>query len=164
MKLNFSIGKPSGNLNEKIKSALEKGIITINDRGEVFYKNSRQKNKPIGRKTVDGYLKSDIRIDKNRITFYNHRAVAIKFLGLPPDPEMCVNHINWFTMDNRPSNLEWVTTEENNARKKPTEAAIDAWLVQHTMKQIKQRRDAAIAYGVNWDSYNIEGVTYYARQ
>jgi hypothetical protein len=41
-----------------------------------------------------------------------HRMVAMAFHGVPPS-NLEVNHINGIKTDNRPENLEWVTTSEN---------------------------------------------------
>jgi len=51
--------------------------------------------------------------DKQHKTYLVARLVAMAFHGVP-DIGMTVNHINGIPTDNRPENLEWVTSYENN--------------------------------------------------
>lgn len=48
------------------------------------------------------------------ITRLVHRLVALAFIGPPPDEErIYINHKDGVTSNNHPSNLEWVTPQEN---------------------------------------------------
>lgn len=64
------------------------------------------------RKDKDGYLVCNIRIDGKRVTRFQHRMMAVKYLPNPEQKEQ-VNHINGLKHDNRIQNLEWVTRSEN---------------------------------------------------
>jgi hypothetical protein len=48
-------------------------------------------------------------------TFTVHRLVALVFLGEPPEVGMVVHHLNSDPLDNRSSNLEWVTQKEHGS-------------------------------------------------
>lgn len=48
--------------------------------------------------------------------FFVHRLVCWTFHGPPPTSNHQVNHINENPLDNRASNLEWVTRDENNEK------------------------------------------------
>jgi hypothetical protein len=54
-----------------------------------------------------------------------HRIICEKFHGLPPSPKHQVNHKNGIRTDNRPVNLEWVSSKEN---------------LRHAVKILKSRR------------------------
>ena len=70
-------------------------------------------NKRIGfRKDKDGYFVCNIRINGKRVTRFQHRMLAIKYLPNPEKKEQ-VNHINGIKDDNAIQNLEWVTRSEN---------------------------------------------------
>ena len=61
-----------------------------------------------------GYVNVGFRVNGNYVTLRVHRMVAICFLPNPNDyPE--VNHIDCDPANNRAENLEWCTSEYNNA-------------------------------------------------
>ena len=70
------------------------------------------KGRPCGkRKYLRVYLRDPT--TNKRKDYYIHRLVAAAFIP-NPDNKPCVNHINCNTQDNSVTNLEWVTTAENN--------------------------------------------------
>jgi DNA-binding transcriptional regulator YiaG len=64
------------------------------------------------RQNKDGYLYTNISVDKKRKTIKPHRIVAKVFIQ-NIEKKTCVNHINGIKNDNRVENLEWVTHSEN---------------------------------------------------
>lgn len=52
-----------------------------------------------------------------RGTLYLHRAICDAFHGEKPGREYEVDHVNRDRLDNRPSNLRWMTWEENGERR-----------------------------------------------
>ena len=63
-------------------------------------------------KNLNGYLNVHRMINKKLHTFLVHRIIATAFIPNPENkPE--IDHINRIVTDNRPSNLRWVTRQEN---------------------------------------------------
>lgn len=64
------------------------------------------------RKDFNGYLACNIVVNGKRVTRFQHKMLAIKFL---PNPErkLEVNHIDGNKSNNNLSNLEWTTKSEN---------------------------------------------------
>lgn len=65
-------------------------------------------------KKTGGYLNTALVTDDQKVKYIRvHRLVALAYI---PNPESkpYVNHINEIRNDNRVSNLEWVTPQENN--------------------------------------------------
>jgi hypothetical protein len=60
----------------------------------------------------NGYLRVIFTIDRNKKFFFVHRLVAMAFV-LNPENKPHVNHIDSNHLNNKASNLEWVTHAEN---------------------------------------------------
>lgn len=61
----------------------------------------------------DGYHHVLMNIDSKRVYRRVHKLIAMAFLGESPTPKHQVNHINGIRTDNRPANLEYLTSREN---------------------------------------------------
>lgn len=61
----------------------------------------------------DGYPHVLMNIDGKRVYRRSHKLIALAFLTPQPTPKHQVNHKNGIRDDNRPENLEWLTSQEN---------------------------------------------------
>lgn len=61
----------------------------------------------------DGYHHVLMNINGKRVYRRVHKLIALAFLGDLPTPKHQVNHKNGIRTDNRPQNLEYVTSREN---------------------------------------------------
>ncbi|MFA6270819.1 MAG: HNH endonuclease signature motif containing protein [Candidatus Paceibacterota bacterium] len=61
----------------------------------------------------DGYPQVYMYIDGKRIIRAAHKVIAAAWLGDKPTPKHQVNHKNGIRDDNRPENLEYLTSREN---------------------------------------------------
>src|SRR5258706_11172958 len=64
-----------------------------------------------------GYLKVGVTLEGKTRTILAHRLIALAFI---PNPQQLpqVNHLNANKADNRPMNLEWVSSDQNVAHAK----------------------------------------------
>lgn len=65
-------------------------------------------------RNLDGYVTTNVLRDGEWETVGVHRLVALAFHGLPKEGFDHVNHRDGDVENNRPSNLEWVSAEQNN--------------------------------------------------
>jgi hypothetical protein len=89
------------------------GLYEINKLGEIRSLNKRYRDNNL-KTRIDrgGYL--TVRLSKQNTTssFFVHRLLALAFI-LKPEGKEYINHKNGNKVDNRISNLEWVTHQEN---------------------------------------------------
>ena len=87
----------------------------ISDHGKVW--NVQDNKFPSIFQDDEGYYRVYIRTSNGFKSKYIHRLVKIEFDGFDPDPEKDqVDHVDCNKGNNTPSNLEWVTKEENARR------------------------------------------------
>lgn len=100
----------------------EKSIYKIRNNGEVISTEYMGHPRPIplsmsGGLDADGYHIISLTHNKKKHTFKVHRLVGIYFIDNPENkPE--INHKNCNKLDNRISNLEWSTSDENTLHAK----------------------------------------------
>ncbi len=61
----------------------------------------------------DGYPHVLMNINGKRVYRACHKLIALAFIGDKPSPKHQINHRNGIRNDNRPDNLEYVTSREN---------------------------------------------------
>lgn len=83
----------------------------VSDDGRVWSKISNRWLNP--HYNDGGYLKVGLCRDGKRKKCFVHRLVCEAFHGEAPSPAHQVDHINGIHTDNRASNLQWVTVDEN---------------------------------------------------
>ena len=88
---------------------------------------------------------------------YVHRLVLSTFKPVPNWGSLTVDHLNHNTRDNRVSNLEWVTEEENHRREKAdTEINLKVIREEVTANFTKTLKDSALAIKLNGVELPIE--------
>jgi hypothetical protein len=104
--------------------------IKINQEQTTYriYNNGKVMNEKTGncyKGTIrNGYRWFDLRWKNKKYSFSQHRLLAEYFIPNPNKLEY-VHHINGNRLDNKISNLKWVTPSENNLKKNKTIIAID---------------------------------------
>lgn len=80
--------------------------------GKIFDKELKERNQYYNK---DGYKTSSVRLNDGRwVTFGVHRLMMLAFFPVENSDELSVNHRNLIKTHNDLSNLEWLTTEQNN--------------------------------------------------
>lgn len=89
-----------------------KGKYSITKNGDVY--SHRKKSFMRWQNNGNGYAYVSLHINRRKKNFYIHRLVAQAFIkntnNLP-----CVNHKDFNKLNNKASNLEWVSHKENTA-------------------------------------------------
>jgi hypothetical protein len=85
--------------------------------------------------------------DKNYDTMNVHRAVALSWLPYPNDLKddyMVVDHINEIKTDNRVTNLQWITHQENVTRATAQERKVENYKKTVEIRKLLRNKDAEI--------------------
>jgi len=100
----------------EMKDGFEKYLI-YND-GRIYSKHRNIFIKPKVNKST-GYLHVDLRRNKKSVTCQVHRLVALHYINNDdPENKICVDHINRNKLNNKISNLRWVTRSQNSQNTK----------------------------------------------
>lgn len=153
------------NLEEEIWKDIQgyEGIYMVSNLGRVksLCRSGRKKEKILCLlKAMNGYRKVALTINKKTKHILVHRLVAIAFI---PNPEnkCCVNHKKGIKSDNRVSQLEWNTHEEN--RNHAFDFKLDNCATPVTQYDLnwnkiadfRSMQEAAIKTGANQDAIRI---------
>ena len=91
------------------------GMYQVSDLGRVRSKYSGEWKVMKAIKRLDGYLSVDLWKNGKKKNFLIHRLVASAFIPNTDSSKTQINHINEEKSENRVSNLEWCTAQDNNA-------------------------------------------------
>lgn len=100
-------------------------ITILNDYSSMYEISNQGRIRNIKRNTYlkhhihDGYCKVSLSMNSKTNPFFLHRVVASTFHP-NPDKKCIVNHIDRNRSNNNSDNLEWCTTQENNAHARRT--------------------------------------------
>lgn len=86
------------------------GVYSISDRGDI---KSLKTGKPMKAREHNGYLAVGLYQGQKGKQFLVHRLVALAFIPTENSDLLEVNHKNCDKKDNRVSNLEWCTRQQN---------------------------------------------------
>jgi hypothetical protein len=98
----------------------------------------------------DGYPTVCMNIRGKRVVRTSHKLVAKAFLGDKPTSKHQVNHKNGIRNDNRPENLEWLTSKENT---------IDGWRRGRQPSERNRAWGRELAKMINKKRWNYEQTT-----
>lgn len=107
----------------------------INRRGKILGKNGRPLKQQVNEK---GYYYVSLYKDGKSQNFKVHRLVAMQFILKGARGRNCVNHINGDKANNTIQNLEWVTQQENIARRTKTRVSLTTAQRQQILKTLNR--------------------------
>ena len=96
------------------------GLYAITSCGKVWSYRTKKFLKPYGNK--NGYLRVDLRKDKERKQFLIHRLVAEAYIPNPNNYDT-VDHIDFDRTNNCVNNLQWMSRSENCGKKRDYSAS-----------------------------------------
>lgn len=135
-----------------------KGIYEISNMGRIvsFLKGKNHGRVLTPKKDHRGYLRIRIYQESKRVGFKIHRLVAEAFIP-NPDNKPQVNHKNGIKTDNRASELEWCTREENldHAFKSGLNTSVGIKIINTKTGEIyNSKTDLRRKTGMGWSKMN----------
>lgn len=113
------------------------GLYQISNYGRVRNTDTGRILKQSANRGKDGYYKVILK----KKTLYTHKLVAKYFIPVPKKligKKICVNHIDFNTLNNNVSNLEWVTFRYNSTYRKKSIERLKTEKAKYTfVKRIK---------------------------
>lgn len=150
------------------------GLYEVSNLGRVKSKIIGPRNKDgeliLSGGDVRGYRQVILCKDGKHRSGLVHRLVALAFIGEPPDSRSEVNHKNFDKADNRPGNLEWLSSGDNNRHSAKVIPRLRgeeiAWSNKLTAEQVLEIRARYIPQKVGINQlareYGVSGPTIHA--